>query len=36
MRPAGKGPLDSLYFSYPIFGASACPNSTAWPRGTQS
>ena len=21
MRPAGKGPLDSLYFNYPIFPA---------------
>lgn len=25
MRPAGKGPLDSLYFDYPIFGASRVP-----------
>ncbi len=25
MRPAGKGPLNSLYFSYPIFGASRVP-----------
>ena len=25
MRPAGKGPLDSLYFDYPVFAARAVP-----------
>ena len=25
MRPAGKGPLDSLYFNYPIFPARRVP-----------
>src|SRR5882757_774420 len=25
MRPAGKGPLDSLYFDYPIFPVGAAP-----------
>ena len=25
MRPAGKGPLDSLYFSYPHFPARRVP-----------
>ena len=25
MRPAGKGPLDSLYFTYPIFPAGHAP-----------
>jgi 3-(3-hydroxy-phenyl)propionate hydroxylase len=25
MRPAGKGPLDSLYFNYPIFAAGPVP-----------
>jgi 3-(3-hydroxy-phenyl)propionate hydroxylase len=25
MRPAGRGPLDSLYFEYPIFAASRAP-----------
>src|SRR3989442_6455923 len=25
MRPAGKGPLDSLYFTYPIFPARRVP-----------
>ena len=25
MRPAGKGPLDSLYFNYPIFTAGRAP-----------
>ena len=25
MRPAGKGPLDSLYFDYPLFPAGSAP-----------
>ena len=25
MRPAGKGPLDSLYFDYPLFAAGRAP-----------
>jgi hypothetical protein len=33
MRPAGKGPLDSLYFDYPQFAAPARAELTA-PRHT--
>ena len=37
MRPAGKGPLDSLYFDYPRFaGAARRPSSTAPRQGIPS
>ena len=36
MRPAGKGPLDSLYFQYPIFPAGHAPERAACARGIPS
>ena len=33
MRPAGKGPLDSLYFHYPIFPVGNAPEREG--RGTR-
>ena len=36
MRPAGKGPLDSLYFHYPIFPVGHAPGAGAIASGTRS